>query len=67
MSLSTSRPVIVHCQAGARSAIAASLLRAHGFPQVITLAGGFNEWQAAGQPVHRGGKEAAAACIEGPC
>jgi hydroxyacylglutathione hydrolase len=67
MSLSTSRPVIVHCQAGARSAIAASLLRAHGFPQVITLAGGFNEWQAARQPVHRGGKEAAAACIEGPC
>ena len=66
MSLSTSRPVIVHCQAGARSAIAASLLRAHGFPQVITLAGGFNEWQAAGQPVHHGGTEAAAACIEGP-
>jgi hydroxyacylglutathione hydrolase len=53
-SLSTSRPVVVHCQAGARSAIAASLLRAHGFSHVFSLAGGFNEWHAAGQPVDRG-------------
>ena len=52
-SLSKSRPVVVQCQRGARSAIAASLLRAHGFPQVINLAGGFTEWQAAGQPVDR--------------
>jgi hydroxyacylglutathione hydrolase len=45
------RPVIVHCQGGARSAIAASLLQAEGLPDVLNLAGGFNEWRAAGFPV----------------
>jgi hydroxyacylglutathione hydrolase len=60
-SLSKNRPVVVQCQRGARSAIAASLLRAHGFPQVINLAGGFAEWQAAGQPVDRGVSDTAPA------
>jgi len=50
----TDRPVIVHCQGGARSAIAASLLDAHGFSQVRNLAGGLNEWQSAGHPVDTG-------------
>ena len=45
------RPVIVHCQGGARSAIAASLLQAEGVADVLNLAGGFNEWRAAGLPV----------------
>ena len=45
------QPVIVHCQGGARSAIAASLLQAEGVPDVLNLAGGFNEWRAAGLPV----------------
>ena len=53
-SLPKSRPLVVQCQGGARSAIAASLLRARGFPQVINLAGGLAGWQAAGQPVSRG-------------
>jgi hydroxyacylglutathione hydrolase len=65
-SLAKSRPVVVQCQRGARSAIAASLLRAHGFPQVINLAGGFAEWQAAGQPVDQEVKVAAPESIEGP-
>lgn len=47
------RPVVVHCQGGARSAIAASLLRAHGVPHVMNLPGGLDEWQANGFPVER--------------
>jgi hydroxyacylglutathione hydrolase len=39
------RPVIVHCQTGARAAIAASLLRARGFPDVRLFPGGFAEWR----------------------
>ena len=45
------RPVVVHCQGGARSAIAASLLQAQGVSDVLNLAGGFNEWRAAGLPI----------------
>jgi hydroxyacylglutathione hydrolase len=50
------RAVIVHCQTGARAAIAASLLRARGFTDVRFFPGGFAEWHAAGQPeeVERG-------------
>ena len=58
--LSTNRAVIVHCQGGARSAIAASLLRTREFPQVINMTGGFAEWEDAGQPVERERSEAAA-------
>lgn len=35
------KPLVVHCQGGARSAIAASLLRAKGLTNVINLTGGF--------------------------
>jgi hydroxyacylglutathione hydrolase len=45
------RPVIVHCQTGARAAMAASLLRARGFNDVRLFQGGFAEWRAAGLPV----------------
>jgi len=47
------RPLVVQCQSGARSAIAASVLRAHGLTNVINLTGGFAEWQAGGHPVER--------------
>lgn len=47
------QPVVVHCQGGARSAIAASLLRSHGYDNVINLAGGYADWQAAGNPTER--------------
>lgn len=43
--------VTVHCQGGARSAIAASLLLAERGRTVRDLTGGFNSWVAAGQPV----------------
>jgi hydroxyacylglutathione hydrolase len=47
------RPVIVACQSGSRSAIAASLLRAYGRSEVTNLAGGFSAWVGAGMTVAR--------------
>lgn len=49
--ISRERPLVVHCQSGARSAIAASLLRSKGFQNVANLAGGFANWKADGNPV----------------
>jgi hydroxyacylglutathione hydrolase len=51
--LPTDKPLVLQCQSGARSAIAASLLRAKGIENVINLTGGFSGWQAAGHPVER--------------
>jgi hydroxyacylglutathione hydrolase len=51
--LPRNRPLIVHCQTGARAAIAASLLRARGFAEVSEFPGGFAEWRSAGRPVER--------------
>jgi len=45
------RPVVVHCQGGSRSAIAASLLERLGFSGVTNLQGGMSAWAAAGLPV----------------
>ena len=42
--------IIVHCQSGARAAIAASVLRARGLDDVRLFPGGFAEWSAAGEP-----------------
>ena len=47
------QPLVVHCQGGARSAIAASLLRSRGVDNVINLRGGYAEWQAVGNPTER--------------
>jgi hydroxyacylglutathione hydrolase len=55
------RPLVVHCQGGGRSAIAASLLRSKGFDNVINLAGGYSEWQAGGNPTERGAHTAGGA------
>jgi hydroxyacylglutathione hydrolase len=45
--------LVVHCQSGTRSAIAASLLQAHGFQNVRNLVGGFADWQRKGLAVER--------------
>ena len=45
------RPVVVQCQSGGRSSIAASILRRLGFDQVTNLSGGITAWAAAGLPV----------------
>jgi hydroxyacylglutathione hydrolase len=47
------RPLVLQCQGGARSAIAASVLRANGFDNVVNLTGGFAAWEKAGLPVDR--------------
>jgi hydroxyacylglutathione hydrolase len=47
--------VIVHCQGGARSAIALSLLMKLGFRNLINLNDGFAEYQRLGLPIETGG------------
>jgi hydroxyacylglutathione hydrolase len=52
-------PVVVQCQSGGRSAIAASLIARAAFfagtlPQVRNLAGGYLAWRSAGLPVMSG-------------
>lgn len=47
------RLLVVHCQSGGRAAIAASLLRARGFEQVVQFPGGFAEWSSRGEKVER--------------
>ena len=47
------RRVVVQCRTGARSAIAASLLRRHGVLDVANLSGGIVGWTDAGLPVER--------------
>ena len=44
-------PIAVHCKGGYRSMIACSLLLRAGFQNVIDVAGGFDGWQQAKQPV----------------
>jgi hydroxyacylglutathione hydrolase len=45
------RLVVVQCQSGSRSAIAASVLLAEGIERVANLSGGFAEWREAGLPI----------------
>jgi hydroxyacylglutathione hydrolase len=47
------RPVVLVCQTGSRSAVAASYLRTRGLSQVSNVAGGMAAWFAAGLPVQR--------------
>ncbi len=47
-------PVVLQCQSGARSSIAASILQARGIDRVVNLAGGFAGWEKSGMPVERG-------------
>jgi hydroxyacylglutathione hydrolase len=43
--------VVIHCQAGDRSAIGYSLLYKHGFKNVKNYSGGISEWVNQGKPV----------------
>jgi hydroxyacylglutathione hydrolase len=43
-------PIVVHCETGTRSSIAASLLMARGFTDVANLAGGYVAWKRLGLP-----------------
>lgn len=51
--IDASAPVVVHCQGGGRSAIAASYLKSHGVETVLNLTGGFDAWVTHGLPVER--------------
>ncbi len=44
------RPVLVMCQSGGRSALAAQRLGALGMNNITDIAGGFNAWRTAGLP-----------------
>ena len=44
-------PIVLHCQSGSRSSIAASVLLRAGYSDVTNLAGGIKAWQENGQPV----------------
>jgi sulfur-carrier protein adenylyltransferase/sulfurtransferase len=45
-----SRPVLLYCSAGNRSAFAAKTLRDLGYERAISLAGGYTDWQRSGLP-----------------
>lgn len=49
--LDPARPVVTVCRSGRRSLVAANALKAAGFADVRSLAGGLVEWAAVGQPV----------------
>lgn len=42
------RKLVVHCQSGARSSIAVSVLQAAGFSNTVNLTGGYQAWQDSG-------------------
>ncbi len=44
-------PIVLHCQGGTRSAIAASVVRAAGRDDVSDMEGGYSAWKRAGLPV----------------
>lgn len=45
--------LVVHCQGGSRSVIAASILQREGRSNVVNMEGGFAEWERNGLPVER--------------
>ena len=49
----TGRPLVLHCQGGGRSHIAASVLQTLGVDDVVNLSGGFGAWAREGLPVER--------------
>jgi sulfur-carrier protein adenylyltransferase/sulfurtransferase len=46
-----SRPIVVYCAAGNRSAFAAKTLEELGYEDVVSLAGGFTDWKRNGFPI----------------
>lgn len=48
------RPVAIYCAGGVRSLVAARLLDAAGYRDVVSVAGGIAAWSAAGLPVELG-------------
>ena len=51
--LDKSKPVLIYCRSGRRSAIAMSTMRELGFNEVYNLQGGIIEWSAAGLAIEK--------------
>ena len=51
------RPIATICASGYRSSVAASMLRAAGFEQVVAVSGGLPDWQARGYPLTTAGAD----------
>ncbi len=51
--LDKNRPIVIHCQAGDRSAVAYSLLRRNGFDKLKNYSGGYKEWSESGNETVR--------------
>ena len=49
--LAKAGPLVIQCESGSRSAIAASVLLARGIVNIENLTGGFSAWKKAGLPV----------------
>ncbi|HKC22914.1 MAG TPA: molybdopterin-synthase adenylyltransferase MoeB [Gaiellaceae bacterium] len=47
----TTKPVLLYCSVGNRSAFAAKTLEEMGYEDVVSLAGGFTDWKRNGYPV----------------
>jgi rhodanese-related sulfurtransferase len=52
--LPSDRPLMIVCQSGQRSGMAAAFLAANGYPDATNVTGGMIAWQSAGLPVTRG-------------
>ena len=48
-----SRPIIINCNTGNRSAIASGVLRRGGFNEVFSLRGGVSAWRQANMPLEK--------------
>jgi len=48
-----SKPIILHCAGGGRSAVAAQSLKKMGYENVASMEGGFSEWVRAGYPIEK--------------
>jgi len=49
------KKVVVYCDAGNKSTIAASILKQNGYEDITTVLGSMKAWKAAGYPVVVGG------------
>ncbi len=49
--------IIVACASGGRSLLAAQTLQSMGYTDVVSMAGGFNEWSKQGLPIEKGTAE----------
>ena len=51
--LNKSKPVVVYCAAGGRSAGAAKVLKGLNFEEIYNYTGGFNDWKSRGEDVEK--------------